>query len=43
MQYTIRLTEEELGAVLLALAANKELQYKIKEQTWAQTSHLAVK
>lgn len=36
MEYTIKLTEEELGTVLLALAANKDLQYKIKDQTWAQ-------
>lgn len=36
MEYTIKLTEEELGTVLLALIQNKELQYKIKDQTWTQ-------
>ena len=36
MEYTITLTEEELGLVLLALVPNRELQHKIKEQTWKQ-------
>ena len=35
-EYTITLTEEELGLVLLALVPNRELQQKIKEQTWKQ-------
>jgi hypothetical protein len=37
MEYTITLTEEELGLVLLALVPNRKLQQKIKDQTWAQT------
>jgi len=36
MEYTIKLTEEELGLVLLALMSNRELQQKIKDQTWKQ-------
>ena len=36
MEYTITLTEEELGLVLLALVPNRELQQKIKEQSWKQ-------
>ena len=37
MEYVISLNEKEVGALLLALAGNHELQQKIKEQTWAQT------
>ena len=37
MEYTITLTEEELGLVLLALVPNRKLQQKIKDQTWIQT------
>lgn len=37
MDYTIVLTEEELGLVLLALVPNRELQQKIKDQAWNQT------
>ena len=36
MEYTITLTEEELGLVLLALVPNRELQQKIKDQSWKQ-------
>jgi len=36
VEFTITLTEEELGLVLLALVPNRELQQKIKEQTWKQ-------
>ena len=37
MEYTITLSEEELGVLLLALSSNHELQQKIREQTWTQT------
>ena len=37
MEYTITLTEEELGLVLLALVPNRELQQKIKDQSWKQS------
>ena len=36
VEYTITLTEEELGLVLLALVPNRELQQKIKDQAWKQ-------
>ena len=36
VEYTVKLTEEELGLVLLALVPNRELQQKIKDQTWQQ-------
>ena len=36
-EYTITLTEEELGLVLLALVPNRELQQKIKDQAWKQS------
>lgn len=36
MTYTITLTEEELGLVLLSLSSQHELQQKIKDQAWKQ-------
>lgn len=36
MDFSIRLTEDELQLVLIALEGNKELQKIIKDQAWAQ-------
>lgn len=36
MEYTLTLTEDEIALVLLALASNRELQQKIKDQAWKQ-------
>jgi len=36
MDFNIRLTEEELQLVLIALEGNKNLQKIIKDQSWEQ-------
>lgn len=36
MDFNIRLTEDELQLVLIALEGNKELQKIIKDQAWVQ-------
>jgi hypothetical protein len=38
MDFNIRLTEEELQLVLIALEGNKNLQKIIKDQSWEQVS-----
>jgi hypothetical protein len=36
MDYVIKVTEEELQLVLIALEGNKPLQKIIKDQSWSQ-------
>lgn len=36
MDFSIKLTEDELQLVLIALEGNKELQKIIKDQSWKQ-------
>lgn len=36
MDFNIKLTEDELQLVLIALEENKELQKIIKDQSWKQ-------
>jgi hypothetical protein len=38
MDFNIKLTEDELQVLLIALEGNKQLQKIIKDQAWAQVS-----
>jgi hypothetical protein len=36
MDYNVKVSEEELQLILIALEGNKNLQKKIKDQSWGQ-------
>ena len=38
MDFNIKLTEDELQVLLIALESNKQLQKIVKDQAWAQVS-----
>ena len=38
MDFNIKLTEDELQVLLIALEGNKQLQKIVKDQSWAQVS-----
>ena len=38
MDFNIKLTEDELQVLLIALEGNKRLQKIVKDQAWAQVS-----
>lgn len=38
MDFNIKLTEDELQVLLIALEGNKQLQKTVKDQAWTQVS-----